>query len=111
MKINEDGSVWVFAGPKPPKGWESNWVQTVPGRGWFPYIRLYGPGEKWFDEDAFKLLQVEKVDFKKLAKLFLQWLFMVAADSIKPAAATLSIIRTVICAIKTLYAFHCQPLL
>lgn len=68
LKINEDGSVWVFAGPKPPKGWESNWVQTVPGRGWFPYVRMYGPGEKWFDEDAFKLPQVEKVDFADFVK-------------------------------------------
>lgn len=68
LQVNEDGSVWVFAGPKPPKGWESNWVQTVPGRGWFPYVRLYMPGEEWFDEDAFKLPQVEKVDFTDFAK-------------------------------------------
>ena len=68
LQVNEDGSVWVFAGPKPPKGWESNWVETVPGRGWFPYIRLYGPGENWFDEDKFALPQVEKVDFAKYAK-------------------------------------------
>jgi hypothetical protein len=68
LQVNDDGSVWVFAGPKPPKGWESNWVETVPGRGWFPYVRMYGPGEKWFDEDAFKLPQVERVDFKDFSK-------------------------------------------
>jgi hypothetical protein len=68
LQVNDDGSVWIFAGPKPPKGWESNWVQTVPGRGWFPYVRLYGPGEEWFDEDAFKLPEVEKVDFADFAK-------------------------------------------
>ena len=68
LQKNKDGSVYVFAGPKPPKGWESNWVETIPGRGWFPYVRLYAPGEKWFDEDAFTLPQIEKVDFAKYAK-------------------------------------------
>jgi hypothetical protein len=68
LQMNTDGSVYVFAGPQPPKGWESNWVETVPGRGWFPYIRLYGPGEKWFDENAFKLPEIEKVDFADYAK-------------------------------------------
>jgi len=68
LQVNDDGSVWVFAGPKPPKGWESNWIETIPGRGWFPYIRLYGPGADWFDEDKFTLPQVENVDFKKFAK-------------------------------------------
>jgi hypothetical protein len=29
---------------------------------------MYGPGEKWFDEDAFKLPQVERVDFKDFSK-------------------------------------------
>ena len=68
LQTNDDGSVWVFVGPKPPKGWESNWIETVPGRGWFPYVRLYGPGENWFDEDAFKLPKIEKVDFADFAK-------------------------------------------
>jgi hypothetical protein len=63
LKTNDDGSVWVFAGPTPPRGWESNWVETIPGRGWFPYVRLYGPGEDWFDEDTFTLPEVEKVNF------------------------------------------------
>ena len=66
LRKNEDGSVYIFAGPKPPKGWESNWVETIPGRGWFPYVRLYGPGENWFDEDAFALPQIEEIDFAKL---------------------------------------------
>lgn len=68
LQTNDDGSVWIFAGPTPPSGWESNWVETVPGRGWFPYVRLYGPGEDWFDEDAFELPEVEKVDFTAFAK-------------------------------------------
>jgi hypothetical protein len=27
----------------------SNWVQTVPGKGWFTLLRLYGPLEPWFE--------------------------------------------------------------
>ena len=65
VEQNDDGSTDIYFGPSAPEGKESNWVQTVPGRGWFPYVRLYGPGEKWFDEDAYRLPEVEKVDFVK----------------------------------------------
>ena len=68
LQTNDDGSVWIFAGPTPPSGWESNWVETVPGRGWFPYVRLYGPGEEWFDEDASKLPEIRRVDFAEFAQ-------------------------------------------
>ena len=40
-----DGSVDVYFGPVAPKGKESNWVQTVPGKGWNMLFRLYGPLE------------------------------------------------------------------
>eukprot|EP01030_Chromulinospumella_sphaerica_P030066 gene30066-30560_t len=49
IKINADGSVDVFFGPSAPKGMENNWVQTIPGKGWFMILRLYGPLEPWFD--------------------------------------------------------------
>jgi hypothetical protein len=29
---------------------ESNWVQTIPGKGWFMILRLYGPLEPWFNK-------------------------------------------------------------
>lgn len=48
MKANGDGSVDVYFGPKAPAGKEGNWVQTVPGKGWFTILRLYGPLEPWF---------------------------------------------------------------
>ena len=48
LKSNADGSVDVWFGPKPPPGMQSNWVQTVPGKGWFMILRLYGPLEPWF---------------------------------------------------------------
>jgi hypothetical protein len=47
---NEDGSYDVYFGPTAPKGKESNWVQTVPGKGWNTILRLYGPLESWFDQ-------------------------------------------------------------
>ena len=46
---NKDGSVDIYFGPKAPKGKEANWVETVPGKGWFTLLRLYGPQEAWYD--------------------------------------------------------------
>src|SRR3954469_8253526 len=46
---NDDGSVDLYFGPNAPDGRESNWVQTIPGRHWFSYFRLYGPLETYFD--------------------------------------------------------------
>lgn len=47
---NVDGSVDLYFGPKAPDGKEENWIQTVPGKGWFTILRLYGPLEPWFDK-------------------------------------------------------------
>jgi hypothetical protein len=33
-----------------PAGFERNWVQTIPGKGWFMILRLYGSLESWFDQ-------------------------------------------------------------
>ena len=48
--INPDTSVDVYFGPEPPAGKEANWVQTIPGKGWWVMLRLYGPLEPWFDK-------------------------------------------------------------
>ena len=50
LLINKDGSVDLYFGPKAPAGKESNWIQTVPGKGWFTILRLYSPTEAWFDK-------------------------------------------------------------
>ena len=50
MKKNADGSVTIWFGPNAPAGQEKNWVQTVPGKGWFVFLRLYGPLKPWFDQ-------------------------------------------------------------
>jgi hypothetical protein len=48
LLVNADGSVDVWFGPEAPAGKENNWVQTIPGKGWFMILRLYGPLEPWF---------------------------------------------------------------
>jgi hypothetical protein len=50
VQVNRDGSVDVYFGPEAPAGKESNWVQTIPGKGWFMILRLYGPLEPWFNQ-------------------------------------------------------------
>jgi hypothetical protein len=50
VKSNAEGSVDIYFGPTAPAGKESNWIQTVPGKGWFTLLRLYGALEPWFDK-------------------------------------------------------------
>jgi hypothetical protein len=50
LHYNDDGSVDILFGPEPPEDYEDNWIQTVPGKGWFILLRLYGPLESWFDQ-------------------------------------------------------------
>jgi hypothetical protein len=50
LKANPDGSTTIWFGPKAPAGRESNWIQTVPKKGWFVCLRLYGPLQSWFDK-------------------------------------------------------------
>jgi hypothetical protein len=57
---NADGSVDIYMGPKPPKGFEKNWIPTVPGRGWFTLFRLYAPTEAYFDK-SWPLPSIESV--------------------------------------------------
>ena len=50
LVVNEHGSVDLFFGPEAPTGREANWIQTVPGKGWYTLLRLYGPLDAWFDK-------------------------------------------------------------
>ena len=50
ITVNPDTSVDVYFGPEAPAGKEANWIQTIPGKGWFVALRLYGPLEPWFDK-------------------------------------------------------------
>lgn len=47
---NEDGSVDLYFGPEAPEGKESNWLETIPGKGFFTVLRLYSPTEPWFEK-------------------------------------------------------------
>jgi hypothetical protein len=50
VKANEDGSYDIYFGPTAPEGKESNWIQTIPGKGWSVILRFYGPLQPWFDQ-------------------------------------------------------------
>ena len=44
-----DGSTAVYFGPTQPDGVKrGNWIQTMPGKGWFVILRLYSPLEPFF---------------------------------------------------------------
>jgi hypothetical protein len=58
---NADGSTDVYLGPKPPDGKASNWLATVPGRGYFAILRLYSPAEPAIDK-TWKPGDIEKVN-------------------------------------------------
>jgi hypothetical protein len=46
---NADGSTTVYFGPTQPEGVKrGNWMQTMPGKGWFTILRLYSPLEPFF---------------------------------------------------------------
>ena len=47
---NADGSIDLYFGPAAPAGKESNWVKTLPSRGWWVWFRLYGPLEPFFNK-------------------------------------------------------------
>ena len=47
---NPDGSYTLWFGPSSPEGREGNWVQTMPNKSYFAFMRLYGPLEPWFDK-------------------------------------------------------------
>lgn len=42
---NADGSADIYLSPQAPAGKQGNWLATVPGRGYFAILRLYGPTE------------------------------------------------------------------
>ena len=47
---NADGSTDLYFSSKAPEGKEANWLATVPGKGYFAILRLYGPTEASFDK-------------------------------------------------------------
>ena len=60
VKKNDDGSVDIYFGPTMPAGQEKNWIKTVPGKGFFPMFRFYGPQPALYDK-TWKLSDVEEI--------------------------------------------------
>ena len=50
VEQNADGSTDIYFGPEAPEGKEQNWLQTVPGKGWWTILRLYNPLQPFFDK-------------------------------------------------------------
>jgi hypothetical protein len=59
LAVNPDGSVDIYFAPTKPTQ-AKNWVKTIPGKGWFPYFRFYGPKEAYFDK-SWQLNDIEQV--------------------------------------------------
>lgn len=47
--LGDARTVDLYFGPKAPPGKEDRWIQTIPGKGWFTYFRIYGPQKPAFD--------------------------------------------------------------
>jgi hypothetical protein len=50
IKINPDGSADVYFGLRAPAGFEKNWMQTIPGKGWFMILRSWASLDPWFNK-------------------------------------------------------------
>lgn len=48
---NADGSYDIYFSPEPVKGFEKNWIKTIPGKSWFVILRMYGPLEPWIKKE------------------------------------------------------------
>jgi len=58
---NADGGTDLYLGPKAPEGKQGNWLATVPGKGYFAILRLYGPTESAID-NSWKPGDIEKLN-------------------------------------------------
>jgi hypothetical protein len=58
---NAGDTVELHFGPSAPPGDEARWIKTIPGRGWFVYMRLYGPEGPAFTGD-FRPDNFERLD-------------------------------------------------
>lgn len=59
---NADGSTTVYFGPTKPDGVKrGNWIQSTPGKGFIPALRLYSPLEPFFSKQ-WRPTEVERVD-------------------------------------------------
>ena len=58
-EADADGSTTIYFGPTQPEGVKrGNWIQTMPGKGWFTLLRLYSPLEAFFTKE-WRLSEIE----------------------------------------------------
>lgn len=48
--VSASEPVELFFGPDKPATGDNRWIKTSPGKGWFAYIRIYGPEQAAFDK-------------------------------------------------------------
>ena len=61
IRQNSDGSFTIHFGPKAPKGYENNWIETIPGKSFFVILRMYAPLKPWIDQ-TWRPGEIELVD-------------------------------------------------
>ncbi len=58
-EADADGNTTIYFSPTQPDGvGRGNWIQTMPGKGWFVALRLYGPLEPFFDK-SWRISEIE----------------------------------------------------
>jgi hypothetical protein len=61
-EVAEDGTTTVWFAPEQPEGVaRGNWIQTVPGKGWFTILRLYSPLPTFFDK-SWRISEIDAVE-------------------------------------------------
>ena len=51
----------LYFGPDEPAGKENHWVRTMPDKGWFAVVRMYGPEKAIFD-GTYRLPDMERTE-------------------------------------------------
>jgi hypothetical protein len=60
-EADASGVTTVYFGPTQPEGVKrGNWIQTMPGKGWFVILRLYSPLEPFFNK-SWRPSEIERV--------------------------------------------------
>jgi hypothetical protein len=64
MVANDDGSFDLWFAPTLPEGVPaSNWIQTIPGQGWFTGPRLYAPLKPILDK-TWRWNDIERINVR-----------------------------------------------
>jgi hypothetical protein len=60
LKVNADGTIDIYFGPKAPAGQQANWVPTTSNKNYWLYFRFYGPEPAVFTK-SWQLPDLEEV--------------------------------------------------